>query len=77
MKFYIYKKSLIKKLLKQEDTTHSYTITIEDKGDKYFQLKSIQGKEIAIQGTYHLSNLLQEAVMMQGDSGEISLDKIV
>ncbi len=76
MKFQIHKSSLIKELLDQEDTTNSYTITIKDKGPKSFKLKDDTGEEVLIKGSYHLANLLQEAIMLENETGEISLDKI-
>ncbi|MDD5150295.1 MAG: trehalase family glycosidase [Flavobacterium sp.] len=52
----------IEQLLHQEDTDGDKRITIDDVGPKYFILKSTT-EEISIEGTYHLSNLLQELVL--------------
>ena len=54
----------ISALLDQEDSDGDKKITIEDKGPKSFYLKDINGsKEITIEGTFHLSNLLQELIL--------------
>ncbi len=51
-------------LLAQEDTDGDKKITIEDKGPKLFILKdSDEEKEIIIEGTFYLSNLLQELIL--------------
>jgi alpha,alpha-trehalase len=55
---------ILSQLLLQEDTDNDKRITIEDKGLKKFTLHS-NGIEIAIEGTYFLSNLLQELVLAQ------------
>ncbi|MBT8254017.1 MAG: trehalase [Bacteroidia bacterium] len=51
------------KLLTQEDTDGDKKITIEDSGPKAFQLISETGQHHWLEGTYHLSNLLQELVI--------------
>ena len=49
-------------LLDQEDTDGDKKLTIEDKGPKSFVLTDAKGKKkITIEGTFHLSNLLQES----------------
>jgi len=53
----------LKALLLQEDTDGDKKITKEDKGPKSFVLVSLEGKSYIIQGTYHLSNLLQELAL--------------
>ena len=51
-------------LLDQEDTDGDKKLTIEDKGPKSFILTSAKGKKkITIEGTFHLSNLLQELIL--------------
>ena len=50
-------------LLKQEDTDGDKKITVDDKGSKTFKLKSDADEEFSFEGTYQLSNLLQELVM--------------
>ena len=50
-------------LLAQEDTDNDKKITIEDKGPKRFQITSESGEQVQVQGTYQLSNLLQELVI--------------
>ena len=52
----------IQQLLQQEDTDGDKRITIDDSSTKRFVLKN-QLAEISIDGTYHLSNLLQELVL--------------
>ena len=49
-------------LLIQEDTDHDKRITIEDKGLKRFVIHS-ESEEIIVEGTYFLSNLLQELIL--------------
>ena len=54
----------LKQLLRQEDIDGDKKITIEDKGPKSFLLHPLDGNEsVKIEGTYHLSNLLQELVL--------------
>jgi len=50
----------LKSLLLQEDLNKDNKITIEDQGPKKFHLVDKSGKIITIEGTYFLSNLLQE-----------------
>ncbi len=59
----------LSQLLKQEDTDNDKRITIEDKGPKKFLLKSSNGtaEEVTIEGTYYLSNLLQELILAKED----------
>jgi alpha,alpha-trehalase len=76
MKIHVHRSKLINQLLKQEDTTKSNTITIEDKGKKEFTVKDIKGNVIHIVGTYHLGNLLQETALLKEKEGFISLNKI-
>ena len=52
----------IEELLNQEDTDGDKRITIDDKGEKCFILKN-SADDIVVEGTYHLSNLLQELVL--------------
>jgi alpha,alpha-trehalase len=52
----------IQQLLDQEDTNNDKRITIDDSGKKRFLLKN-HIEEISIEGTYYLSNLLQELVL--------------
>jgi alpha,alpha-trehalase len=66
----------IAQLLKQEDTDFDKRITIEDKGSKVFVLKS-DDQEIAVEGTYFLSNLLQELILAQENNQDfIDLDLV-
>lgn len=54
--------SVITQLLAQEDTDNDKRITIDDNGPKRFVLKSASD-EIVVEGTYFLSNLLQELIL--------------
>ncbi|THD70029.1 trehalase [Robertkochia marina] len=60
----------IEALLKDEDTDGDKKITKDDNGDKRFELVLLNGKEVAIKSTYHISNLLQELALRKkaGDS---------
>lgn len=49
-------------LLKQEDTDNDKRITVEDKGPQKFILESEAGP-VVVEGTYFLSNLLQEIIL--------------
>ncbi|MBF2708866.1 trehalase family glycosidase [Flavobacterium soyangense] len=62
MKFNLNISQTIQQLLEQEDTDGDKRITIDDKGLKHFTLKN-KTEEIVVEGTYHLSNLLQELVL--------------
>ncbi len=62
MKFKININQTIQQLLDQEDTDCDKRITVDDKGPKHFVLKN-SSAEIAVEGTYFLSNLLQELVL--------------
>jgi alpha,alpha-trehalase len=69
-------KDMLDFLLKQEDTTKSNTITIEDLGLKRFVFPGENG-DVLIEGTYHLSNLLQElALAIESNKDTILLDAI-
>jgi len=67
-------------LLLQEDTDKDKKITKDDNGPKKFALVDENTKqEIVIEGTYHLSNLLQELALLKEnkvDKGEIDLSRI-
>ncbi|WP_299119965.1 alpha,alpha-trehalase [uncultured Winogradskyella sp.] len=70
---------VLKRLLAQEDTDGDKKITIEDKGPKAFELISEDGNRVTIQGTYQLSNLLQELVIQKQNgktTAEINLQYI-
>ena len=55
------------KLLAQEDTDGDKKITIEDNGPMAFELTDSEGKHYTLEGTYHLSNLLQELVIAKNE----------
>ncbi len=68
MKFHLNIQDTIDKLLLQEDTDGDKKITTEDKGPKLFSIKSTDGDEYVIKGTYYLSNLLQELVISKNEN---------
>ena len=53
----------LKRLLAQEDTDGDKKITIEDQGPKSFDILLEDGTSHTIQGTYQLSNFLQELAL--------------
>ncbi|WP_395065044.1 trehalase family glycosidase [Flavobacterium sp.] len=66
----------LSQLLQQEDTDNDKRITIEDKGIKKFLLQS-NGNQVAVEGTYFLSNLLQELILAQENNiNFIDSDKV-
>jgi alpha,alpha-trehalase len=80
MKFNLDINQTIKKLLSQEDTDGDKKITIDDKGPKSFLLDDNDGNSKIIEGTYYLSNLLQELALAQKNNlsvGTIDLDFII
>ncbi len=62
----------LSKLLTQEDTDKDKKITVEDEGPKIFVLKTVDEKQINVEGTYYLSNLLQELVLAKESGKEIA-----
>jgi alpha,alpha-trehalase len=64
--------STLHSLLAQEDTDGDKKITIEDKGQKAFNIISSEGIEYIVKGTYHLSNLLQELVIAKNDGSKVA-----
>ena len=63
----------LKQLLEREDTDGDKRITIEDSGPKVFVLKDLNGNNsVSIEGTYYLSNLLQELILAK----EANLDTV-
>jgi alpha,alpha-trehalase len=79
MKFKLHINQTLSQLLAQEDTDGDKKITIDDKGPKSFLLEDVQGNSIAIEGTYQLSNLLQELALAKKNSvefAEINLTEI-
>jgi len=72
--------STLKALLEQEDFDGDRKITIEDNGPKKFDIIQTNGDIFTIEGTYFLSNLLQELALSikQGNKtmASISTDKI-
>lgn len=55
---------VLKALLSQEDLDGDTRITIDDKGPKSFKIQTIDGEEVTINGTYFLSNLVQELAFL-------------
>ncbi|WP_395044537.1 trehalase family glycosidase [Flavobacterium sp.] len=75
-KFQLNIQQTIAQLLLQEDTDNDKRITIEDKGLKRFVLQS-DNKEIVVEGTYFLSNLLQELILAQENNQDfIELENV-
>ncbi|MCB0459083.1 MAG: trehalase [Flavobacteriaceae bacterium] len=69
MKFNIDIETTIKELLAQEDTDGDKRITVEDKGPMSFSISDIETNEcLAINGTYYLSNLLQELILAKEEN---------
>ena len=62
----------LSRLLQQEDTDGDKKITIEDKGPKSFELRSVSGEAYVVGGTYHLSNLMQELVIAKNEGHEVA-----
>ncbi len=73
MKLLLNISEVLSNLLLQEDTDKDKRITIEDKGPKRFLLHS-NGEEIVVEGTYLLSNLLQELILAQ-ENGNNFIEK--
>jgi len=71
-------KRAIEQLLLAEDTDGDKKITIEDKGPKTFVLENLEGdKTMTIEGTYYLSNLLQELILAkERNSNLIETEKV-
>ena len=66
-------------LLHLEDTDGDKKITVEDKGPKSFEIVSAEGEKYLVEGTYRLSNLLQELVIAKNEgntTAKIPLGKI-
>lgn len=72
-------KETLSLLEKEEDTDKDKKITKDDTGDKIFITKTVNGSEVEIKGTYHLSNLLQELALAKTEGqtvAEIPLSRI-
>ena len=72
MQFSLQINDTLNQLLQQEDTDGDKKITIEDQGPKVFKIISIEGEEYLVEGTYRLSNLLQELVIQKQQGKEIA-----
>jgi len=80
MKFNLDIELTLRKLLAQEDTDGDKKITVDDKGPRCFIVEDENGNPVVIEGTYHLSNLLQELALAKKNNvafAEISLEAIV
>ncbi|MBQ4803238.1 trehalase [Aquimarina sp. MMG015] len=73
---YLGHQKTLDKLILQEDTDGDKKITIDDKGPKQFEFIDSYGEINLIEGTYHLSNLLQELAIAD-QNNTISLDRII
>ncbi|WGK65572.1 trehalase family glycosidase [Croceiramulus getboli] len=72
-------KETLERLLAQEDTDQDRKITAEDQGPKSFELIGTDGHQVTIEGTYYLSNLLQEiaqAISKGKEEAVIAIDRI-
>lgn len=79
MKFRLHITQTIEKLLAQEDTDGDKKITIDDDGPKRFLLNDENANSAVIEGTYQLSNLLQELALAKKNKtefAEINLNEI-
>jgi len=80
MKFLLNIDKVFQELLLQEDTDNDKKITKDDEGPKKFVLQDEKTKQQqVIEGTYHLSNLLQELAMLKESNiqfGEVDLNRI-
>jgi alpha,alpha-trehalase len=80
MKFKLNINQTLQSLLAQEDTDGDKKITIDDQGPKSFLLEDENGNSLQIEGTYHLSNLLQELALSKksnSDFAEIDISEII
>ncbi len=77
MQFKLNRKETITQLLLQEDATGDCKITIEDKGNKFFEIISIDGVVFKVKGTYYLANLLQELALSTGTEVILELSRII
>ncbi len=59
-----------RRLLEQEDTDGDNQITVKDRGAKRFVITGADGATFAVEGTYPLSNLLQELALVRADGVE-------
>jgi len=50
----------IERLLAEQDTDHDGLITVADTGTRLFDLRTVDGASMLVEGTYPLGNLLQE-----------------
>jgi len=66
----------LSQLLEQEDTDGDKKITIEDDGSKSFELTSDENNVYSFEGTYQLSNLLQELVIDRSNGEEVATIKM-
>ena len=57
-------------LLDQEDTDGDNQITVKDEGPKRFVVAGDDGESLTLEGTYPLSNLLQELALARGEGAE-------
>ena len=72
MKFKLNINETIQRLLAQEDTDGDKKITIDDHGPKRFLLEDENGNLLFIEGTYPLSNLLQELALSKKNNTEFA-----
>ncbi|KIC01976.1 trehalase [Flavobacterium sp. JRM] len=72
MKFKLNINQTLQRLLAQEDTDGDKKITIDDNGPKSFLLEDENGNSLNVEGTYYLSNLLQELALSKKSNSEFA-----
>jgi len=80
MKYKLNIKAVLNQLLAQEDTDGDRKITVDDQGPRSFLLEDAEGNSELIEGTYYLSNLLQELALANkknSEFAEINLSEII
>src|SRR5215813_8171346 len=65
--------STFARLLEQEDTDRDKQITVKDEGPRRFELRGEGGGTAVVEGTYPLSNLLQELALAR-EAGQAVLE---
>jgi alpha,alpha-trehalase len=72
MKFKLNINQTLQRLLTQEDTDGDKKITIDDQGPKSFLLEDENENSLLIEGTYYLSNLLQELALSKKNNADFA-----
>lgn len=69
----------LNRLLAQEDTDRDRQISVDDTGPKRFEVYAVDAQAYLVEGTYQLSNLLQELVLARREGREqaaLRLDRL-